>query len=124
MQKQFKCEVHTANGQLFEVTYQSTQVSKEDAFKPINIIREVRFSDYVLSLGQLRERTIWHEIMDAVDNNSYSAWELYHKEREGNSHVHPVFQDIFDTLGGIFNPALSKDQLDNLENISQQGQQC
>lgn len=106
MQKTFKCEVHTANGQVFEVTYQSTQVSKEDAFKPINIIREVRFCDYVLSLGQLRERTIWHEIMDAVDNNSYSAWENYHKEKEGegNSHVHPVFQDIFGALGSIINP--------------------
>lgn len=123
MQKQFKCEVHTANGQVFEVTHQSTQVSKEDAFKPINIIREVKFCDYVLSLGQLRERTIWHEIMDAVDNNSYSAWEKYHKENtSGNSHVHEVFYDAIKAI--VDNNINRTDQIEDLHNISQQGQQC
>ena len=122
MQKQFKCEVHTANGQVFEVTYQSTQVSKEDAFKPLNTIREVCFSDYVLSSGQLRQRTIWHEIMDAVDNNSYSAWELYHKEEPliDTSSMLPIF-------GQIFNPLIIKKELKQIEdvaNISQQGAEC
>lgn len=121
MQKQFNCTVIAFNNQHFEVKYQSTQVLQEDGIKPINIIREVRFSDYVLSLGQLRERTVWHQIMDAVDNNSYSAWEKYHKENTSD-HVHEVFYDAIKAT--VANNINRTDQIEDIHNISQQGQQC
>ncbi len=122
MQKTFTCEVHATNGQVFEISYQSTQ-HKDD--KPFNVIREVKLCDYILSLGQLRERSIWVELVDAVDNNSYHAWEEYWKQKPLNTdNIHPVFADIFDTLANAINPNTAQNQLDNIENISQQGAEC
>jgi len=119
MPKTFICEVHTANKQVFEVTYQSTKVSEGEAFKPFNIIREVKLLDYVLALGQLREKEIWHEIMAAVDNNSYSQWEGKFKPA---SNLHPVFEDIFNSIASATKPNFN--QVEDVANISQQGNQC
>lgn len=122
MQKTFTCEVTAANGQRFEVTYQSTK-HKDD--KPFNVIKEVKLLDYVLSLGQLRERTIWFQLVDAVDNNSYYAWEQNWKEKPLNTdNLHPVFAEIFDSIAAIIKPVHAPAQIEDVANISQHGTQC
>ena len=121
MQKQFTCEVHATNGQVFEISYQSTQHSGD---KPFNVIKEVKLCDYVLALGQLRERSVWYELVAAVDNNSIHSWEKYWKQKPLNTdNMHPVFAGIFESIAAATKPA-PVNQLEDVSNLSQQGDQC
>ena len=126
MQKTFTCEVVAASNKRFEVTYQSTQHKEKDIFdKPFNVIKEVKLCDYVLALGQLRERSVWYELMAAVDNNSLDSWEQYWKQKPlDTSNLHPVFADIFNSIANATNPQAIQNQLEDVANISQQGNQC
>ncbi len=100
MEKQLSCEV-IASGGKFMVEYKSFSERANDAYNPINVIKKVMvLNDYELSLGQLRERTIWQELTAAVLNNSLNYWEGYWKDKQAqrNGNVHPVFDEILSNI--------------------------
>lgn len=122
MRRKFECEVTTANGHKFLIEYDSQMNSKDDAFKATSIIKKVFLCGYPLALGQLREMLVWSELVAAVDNNAIFQWDnfwtqhdlreqtptLQRQDKINTDNLHPVFKDIFDTLGEVLNPKNNK----------------